>query len=109
MMQITMPKRKRKPETLSEKLIAWKHRIAQYLGVDVLYQSEAAELLRIPVKTYKNYEPTLRRQPNALAVAELERRMDQVETQVQNYINSGAKSGDVTIDTILDCVRERAP
>lgn len=102
----TMPRKTRaRPLTLTEKLIAWKQRIAKLLEVDTVYQKHAADLLGIPLKTYKNYEPTLRRQPGALAVAELERRMEKVETYLRDgganpyRIDHGSR--DESIDEIV--------
>ncbi len=53
------------PSDLRKKLRIWRGR---------LFQKEAADLLGIPVSTYRKYEYG-KRSPTKLALAELERRM----------------------------------
>lgn len=56
---------------LKDKLRIWRGK---------LYQKEAAEILGIPLATYRKYESG-KRTPNKLALAELERRIgEQVAT-----------------------------
>lgn len=53
-------------EPLSVRLKKWRGK---------LYQKEAADKLNLPLPTYRKYEYGVR-QPNPLALAELERRME---------------------------------
>ena len=111
MMQMTMPKRTHaKSITLTDKLIAWRQRVARLLKVETIYQKHAAELLGIPLKTYKNYEPTLRRQPGALAIAELERRMERVESylSVEANLKGYGSHPDEAIDRVVQGILDES-
>lgn len=85
---------------LSQRLVEWKKKIAKLLGVESIYQIEAAALLDIPVRTYKNYEPTTRRQPSGLALSELNRRLETVERYLRLK-----ETGDSRLNKVIAKIR----